>query len=137
MPPFMPPARSKNKLKNRVLLIDDDDNLRKLHGLMLAEEGYQVSQATNGLEAVSLCQCHGFDLVIVELHLQGRNNLELIESLRSQTSDSKFIGTARLGSMQPDYSDRMAKHLGAQRVLTKPFPPDLLILTARDVLTKN
>ena len=133
----MAAPNKKLKSKKRVLIVDDDDHLRNLHGTALSEEGYTVSQATNGLEAVSLCQLQGFDLVIVELHLQGRNNLELIESLRQQTGTSKFIGTARIGSMQPGYSDRMAKHLGAQRVLTKPFPPEQLITVARDVLTKN
>lgn len=127
----------KNNSKKRVLIIDDDDQLRTMHGSALRDEGYAVSHATNGLEAVSLCQLQGFDLVIVELHLQGRNNLELIQSLRQQTTASKFIGTARVGSMQPGYSDRMAKHLGAQRVLTKPFPPDQLVMAARDLLEKN
>jgi DNA-binding response OmpR family regulator len=130
----MPPLNKKAKLKKRVLIVDDDDQLRKLHGSVLSEEGYNVSHATNGLEAVSLCQLQGFDLVIVELHLQGRNNQELIESLRLQTT-SKFIGTARVGSLQPDYGHRMAKHLGAHSVLTKPFPPDQLVLAARDVLS--
>ena len=96
----MSSSHAKAILKNRVLIVDDDDNLRKLHGLMLSEEGYSVSQATNGLEAVSLCQRAGFDLMIVELHLHGKNNLQIIESLRQQSGDSKFIGTARIGSLQ-------------------------------------
>lgn len=130
----MPALNKTPKPKKRVLIVDDDDQLRKLHGSILSEEGYTVSHATNGLEAVSLCQLQGFDLVIVELHLRGKNNLELIQSLRQQAAASKFIGTAKVGSLQPDYGDRMAKHLGAHQVLTKPFPPDHLLLAARDVL---
>ena len=126
-----------NKSKKRILIVDDDDNLRHLHGLMLSEEGYAVSHATSGLEAFSLCECQGFDLVLVELHLQGKDNLWIISNLRQRTADSKFIGTARIGSLQPGYSDRMAKHLGAHRVLTKPFPPDHLLHAAREALEKN
>ena len=133
----MPPLKSKTKSKKRVLLVDDDEKVRKQHGVMLAEEGYAVSHATNGLEAVTLCQLQGFDLVIVELHLQGKANQWIIENLREQSRASKFIGTARFGSLQPDYCQRMARHLGAQHVLTKPFPPELLLHAAREVLTKN
>ncbi len=133
----MPPLKSKSKSKPSVLLVDDDDKLRQLHSVMLAEEGYAVSQATNGLEAVTLCQLHGFDLVIVELHLQGKDNLWIIENLREQSRASKFIGTARFGSLQPDYCRRMARHLGTHHVLTKPFPPQQLLSAAREALTKN
>jgi DNA-binding response OmpR family regulator len=133
----MPLLNSKSKTKQRVLIVDDDDHLRNLHGFMLTEEGFAVNHATTGLEAVSMCQCMAFDLVIVELHLQGKDHSWIIENLRQQTAESKFIGTARVGSLQPDYCDRMARHLGAHRVLTKPFPPDQLLFAARDALKQN
>ena len=125
----MPPLKSKSKSKPRVLLVDDDDKLRQLHSVMLAEEGYAVSQATNGLEAVTLCQLHGFDLVIVELHLQGKDNLWIIENLREQSRASKFIGTARFGSLQPDYCRRMARHLGAYRMKVEEVGPETVVFT--------
>jgi two-component system OmpR family response regulator len=130
-------AAKKSKLKKRVLIVDDDDHLRNLHGSMLAEEGFAVSVATTGLEAFALCQHYTFDLVIAELHLHGKDDLWFIENLRQQTAASKFIGTAKIGSLQPDYCVRMARHLDAQRVLTKPFPPEQLLTVARDVLKKN
>ena len=133
----MPELPTNLKKQKHILLVDDDDTLRNLHGSMLLEEGYAVSHATTGLEAFTLCQCLAFDLVIAELHLQGKDNLWAIENLREQTRASKFIGTAKIGSLQPDYCDRMARHLKADRVLTKPFPPDLLLFAARDALDKN
>ena len=133
----IPRSNPKATAKQRILIVDDDDHLRNLHGFLLTEEGFAVNHAATGLEAMSLCQSIAFDLVIVELHLQGKDNSLIIPNLRRQRAGSKFIGTARVGALQPDYCDRMARHLGAHRVLTKPFPPDQLLFAARDALKEN
>jgi len=128
----MPPVNSKPG--RHILLVDDDDVLRSLLGLMLTKEGYTVSHATSGQQAISLHRSRPCDLVITELTLGGRGSFETIMELRRQAVPVKFIATARTGWMPPDFCLRMAKHLGAHDVLAKPFQAEELIAAVRSAL---
>jgi two-component system, NtrC family, response regulator GlrR len=122
------------KLNRHILLVDDDDELRTMLGLLLTSEGYTVSHATNGQQAISLCRSRPCDLVITELTVGGRDSFQTILELRRQPKPPKFIATARTGRMPPDFCLRMAEHLGAHSVLAKPYKPEQLIEAVRSAL---
>jgi DNA-binding response OmpR family regulator len=122
------------KLNRHILLVDDDEKLRTMLGLLLTSEGYTVSHATNGQQAISLCRSRPCDLVITELTVGGRDSFQTILELRRHPTPPKFIATARTGWMPPDFCLRMAEHLGAHSVLAKPYKPEQLIQAVRNAL---
>ncbi|HXI73799.1 MAG TPA: response regulator [Verrucomicrobiae bacterium] len=123
-----------SKPRRHILLVDDDAVLRNLLGLILTREGYTVSHASNGQQAISLHRSRPCDLFITELTLGGRGSFETIMELRRQPAPVKFIATARRGWMPPDFCLRMAKHLGAYDVLAKPFQAEEMIAVVRSAL---
>jgi CheY-like chemotaxis protein len=124
-----------NSQPNRhILLVDDDEETRTILGSLLTSEGYTVSHATNGQQAISLYRSRPYDLVITELTTGGRNSFQTIIELRRQPVPAKFIATARTGWLPPDFCLRMAEHLGAHSVLAKPYKPEQVIEAVRNAL---
>ena len=123
-----------SKPSRHILLLDDDEDLRIMLGSRLTEEGYTVSHADNGQQAISLYRSRPCDLVITELTLGGRGSFQTILELRRQPAPAKIIATARTGWMPPDFCLRMAKHLGAHDVLAKPFQIQQLITAVQSAL---
>ncbi|MEI9865500.1 MAG: response regulator [Limisphaerales bacterium] len=129
---------TRNSKSNRnILVVDDNHELRTSMGLMLANEGYAVSHATNGHEALSLYRSSPFDLVIAELTLRGRDSFQTIMELRRQPVPAKWIATARTGWMSADFCLRMAEHLGAHHTLARPFASEQLLAAVRSALEEN
>jgi DNA-binding response OmpR family regulator len=123
-----------SETNQHILIVDDDDELRTTLGLMLTNEGYTVSHATNGQQAISLYRAQPCDLVIIELTVGGRDSFQTITELRRQPAPPKFIATARAGWMPPDFCLRMAEHLGAHSVLAKPYQPEQMFEAVRNAL---
>ena len=70
----MTDSHSKSKSNHHILIVDDDNEHRRLLGLMLADEGYTISHAINGQQAISLHRSRPCDLVITELTVGGRDS---------------------------------------------------------------
>jgi DNA-binding response OmpR family regulator len=115
----------------RILIADDDVKLRNKLGLMLADEGYKVSHALTGKEAIALHRNEPFDLVITELGLDG---FEALMELCRHPSPIKFIAISKASWLPVKLCLRMGEHLGAHCVLTKPFPPEQLLSAVRGAL---
>jgi DNA-binding response OmpR family regulator len=118
----------------RILLIDDETELRMMLGVMLAEEGYEVSHAGNGKEAIRLHRENPFHLIVVELILKDKNGFETLAELRRQRAPTKFIATAKSSWLPPELFLQMARQLGAHSALSKPFQSHELIAVVRKAL---
>jgi CheY-like chemotaxis protein len=109
----------------RILLIDDDAQIRRVFRHMLELEGHEVTDACNGRQGVQCYQEMLPDLVILDILMPEQEGLETIRELRRATSGVKIIAiSGRVGP--PDFL-YIAEKLGAQRVLHKPIHPDELI----------
>jgi CheY-like chemotaxis protein len=115
----------------RILIADDDIELRTMLGLMLTGEGYEVSHAVTGREAIDLHRHKPFDLIITELGLDG---FEALMELRRHPSPTKFIATSKTNWLPDELCLRIGEHLGAHCVLAKPFPPAHLLTAVRNAL---
>jgi two-component system, chemotaxis family, chemotaxis protein CheY len=129
--------RAGTNFLSRILIVDDDMALRTMLGLMLTGEGYDISQAGNGEQAIALFRRRPFDLVITELNLEGKDGFQIIAELRREPFRASFIGLVRTGWMPADFCLRMAEDLGAHSVLVKPFAPEQLLAAVRGVLNEN
>ncbi len=127
----------KSHPQQRILIVDDDAELRTMLGLILSGEGYAVSHADNGTDAVSLHKQKPFDLIITELILEEKNGFQTLVELRRHHTPVKLIATVRENRLPISLCRRMAKNLGAHGILAKPFQPEELLTAVRKALDQG
>ena len=105
----------------RILLVEDDDQLRTMLKELLTGAGYEVSEAPDGRRVCDLHQQQRFDLVITDVVMPDIEGLAVIMELRRIDQNVRII--AMSGKRQGRAGDylRIAKKLGAQLTLVKPF----------------
>jgi PAS domain S-box-containing protein len=118
----------------RILLIDDDADLRAAITRVLEQAGYEVVAAPDGAAGLALYREQGADLVIVDIFMPERDGLEAIRDLRAEPRQAKIVAisggdqTGNLGML------RVAEVMGASCTLSKPFALNELLATVRDLL---
>jgi two-component system chemotaxis response regulator CheY len=122
------------KPRRRILLVDQDVDLRVGLGLMLKSAGFEVQQASDGTDAIAMHRQQPFDLIVTEILMPGIDGLEILCTLSSQSATPKFVFLSRQSRVPVEVFLRITRHLGARHVLSKPFPPELLLATVREVL---
>lgn len=117
----------------KVLIIDDDADLRQLASLIFKKMGAHVSTASDGLEAMSKLFLHQPDLVVLDVMLPGMDGFEVCKRIR-QVSDAPLIMLTALNREQ-----EMLRGLetGADDFLSKPFSADILLARAKTLLRRT
>lgn len=110
----------------RILLVDDDDPFRKMLMLTLTKMGHHVMEARNGKEALKLFAHVAPDLVISDLIMPEKEGLETIGELRRKHPGVKIIAMSGGGRVSATDYLKIARALGADHVLAKPFSNDEL-----------
>ena len=118
----------------RILIVDDDPGIRSALHILLSREGYQVTQARDGVEALRLWRVHGSDLVITDLHMPEKDGIETIVELLSHSPGTRII--AMSGGGQTKRLDLLgnATMLGAVLTIEKPFTLSEMMTTVRRAL---
>ena len=115
---------------HRLLVVDDDPDIRSLLANQLAGAGFTVSTAANGTEMRLALELETIDLIILDLNLPGEDGLTLCRDLRSRSSVPVIMLTARSAPV-----DRIVGlEMGADDYVTKPFEPRELIARIRNRL---
>lgn len=120
--------------KRRVLLIDDEKMLRDVLRDAFVAAGYDVAVAANGAEGVRMFEEAPSDIIVTDVLMPDKDGLEVIMELRKRHPDLKIVaisGGDRTGNRR--YL-RIAKELGAARILPKPFRPKELLAVVEEVL---
>ena len=102
----------------RILVIEDNDDLRRLLTLHLTELGHQVRQAADGLTGLDLAMTTAPELIVLDLKLPGMDGLEVCRRVR-QTRD--YIPILMLTSRSSETDRVVGLEMGADDYLTKPF----------------
>ena len=116
----------------RILIIDDDPDIRGVIREFLEPEGYDLRLAANGREAFSILGLEKVDLVLTDLVMPDREGIEMIQEIRRRFPTVKTV--AMSGAVFGPYL-RAAELLGANATLSKPLNSSLLRLTLQQVLT--
>lgn len=118
----------------RVLVADDDPQMRRLVRTVLEREGVQVFEAADGLDAIDLLGQQQFDLIVLDLNMPRLDGMGVLEELGAQVSTSQIpvIVLTAVG----DESEAKALDLGARDYLTKPVRPTALTARVRAVLRR-
>ncbi len=111
-----------------VLVIDDDDLIRKMISTMLKKSGFTVMEAENGNKGMELLKGNiKPDLVITDILMPDKEGLETISEIRALMPTIKIIAISGGGKKQDMTFLNLAKQVGAERVLQKPFRPSELL----------
>lgn len=119
-----------------ILVIDDDESLREIIAAALGAAGHTVGLAKDGNEGLQALRRSPPDLVISDIVMSEMDGLEMVRRLRSLFPNLPVIAMSGHSS----YSDlylKMAKLLGARRVLTKPFKVEQLLAAVDEALGTN
>jgi two-component system phosphate regulon response regulator PhoB len=122
-------------MKHRVLVVDDEPDITALVAYHLAKEGYRVSTAASGPEALRAVTEQRPDLVVLDLMLPGLSGYEVLEELRRK-EDTRDIGVVVLTARREEGDRIKGLTLGADDYLVKPFSPRELVLRVGAVLRR-
>ena len=115
-----------------ILVIDDDTRLRNLLGRFLDENGFHVSLAKDTKEAKNLMQSTSFNLLIVDVMLQGESGVDFTDHVRKSSKLPIIMLTAR-----GEIEDRIkGLEAGADDYIQKPFEPKELLLRINNILKR-
>lgn len=116
---------------SRVLIVDDQDMVRRTLRLALEAAGLEVREAGDGDEALRLYRAAPADVVITDIVMPNKEGIETIFELRRASTRVKII--AMSGRDTADFLE-MARKLGADHVLRKPFEMRALVALVQDCL---
>ncbi len=105
-------------MKSRIMIVDDEATIRASLVESLTREGYEITAAESGEEALAKCHSLDFDLVITDLKLPGVSGLEILQALRNQGNATPVIMMTAYGDVDTAVS---AMRLGAYDFIPKPF----------------
>lgn len=117
-----------------VLLVEDEENLHDALKLNLELEGYEITSAYDGNQALQKIQQEYFDLIIMDVMLPGIDGISVVESIRLQNNEVPIL----ILSAKNTSADRVqGLKKGADDYLTKPFNLEELLLRVQKLIEKN
>jgi CheY-like chemotaxis protein len=120
----------------RILLIDDDEAVRRTCGEILRRAGYEVHCAEDGISGLGLFEHHSFDLLITDLLMPERDGLETIMALRRGGRPLKILVISGCDRLIGGEFLTVAQHLGADLTLAKPFTRTELLTAVTSLLAE-
>lgn len=109
----------------KILVVDDETNIRNLIKNILGNE-YQISTATNGIEALEVLKNEEFDLIILDINMPQMDGVEFMKQLRKQNISTPVIVASAFSD--PEKLIKVFK-LGASDFVIKPFSSDQILET--------
>jgi CheY-like chemotaxis protein len=121
---------------SRILVVDDDPDIRALANHALSQDGHLVSEASGGGEALALIDTEPPDLLLLDLLMPPPGGLEVLKILRSRPATAA-LPIVVLTSMDDEVNTRSGFELGATDYLTKPFSIPQLAARVRACLART
>jgi len=122
--------------KERILVVDDEEDILELVNYNLTREGYEVLCAKSGEEAINMARKELPDLMVLDLMLPGMDGLEVTKALKS-VNQTKTIPIVMLTAKGEEPDIVTGLELGADDYITKPFSPRILVARVRAVLRRQ
>lgn len=117
----------------RILLVEDEESYRDPLAYLLGREGFQVTTAATGIEAVEAFEAEGADLVLLDLMLPGLSGTEVCRRIRQRSDVPVIMLTAKDGEIDKV----VGLELGADDYVTKPYSSRELLARVRAVLRRR
>ncbi len=124
-----------NRRKEKILVVDDEENIRKSLKMILEYEGYNFLEAADAEEAIDIIEeTIGLDLVLLDIKLPGRDGLDVLAELKKKPYSPEIIMISGHGTVQ---SAVEATKLGAFDFLEKPLHRERVLISIRNALSQN
>ncbi|RZB29981.1 MAG: two-component system, OmpR family, phosphate regulon response regulator PhoB [Desulfobacteraceae bacterium Eth-SRB1] len=121
---------------NKILVIDDEEDILELVRYNLAREGYRVVCAASGEQSLNKAGSEPFDLIVLDLMLPGIDGLEVAKRLKNKP-ETRHIPIIMLTAKGEEADIVTGLELGADDYVTKPFSPRILIARVKAVIRRN
>lgn len=117
----------------KILVVDDSASIREMVSFTLKSAGYEVSTASDGVEALDFAKGNEVKLVVTDINMPNMDGITLIEELR-KLDTYQYVPILTLTTESGDDKKRQGKAAGATGWIVKPFDPDSLLKTIRKVM---
>ena len=117
---------------NKILLVEDEENLRHIIASYLRKEGFAVVEAGDGEDTLQKFTDDEFSLIVLDLMLPKKNGYDVCKSIRTQSQVPVLMLTAR----DTEHDELMGFSCGADEYITKPFSPDILMARIKSLLKR-
>jgi len=118
----------------RILVVDDDESVRKVFATILEEEGYAVDMAKNGREAIKKSKVKFYNLALIDIRLTDMEGTKLLTKVKDTMPKMRKIIITGYPSLQNAIE---AVNRGADAYVLKPFDIDKVLETIKDQLKKQ
>lgn len=121
---------------SRILIIDDESDIREIIGYNLKKEGYEVETAEDGLTGLKKVAEFNPDLVILDMMMPGMDGVEVCHNIRSESKNNHIV-ICFLSARSEDYSQVAGLESGADDYLSKPISPRVLVSKVKSLLRRK
>jgi len=123
-------------MANKILIVEDEDNIRELVKFNLMQEGFDIVEAADGIIALEVVRREKPELIILDLMLPGQDGLEVCRTLKSR-KETAGIAIIMLTAKAEEIDKILGLEIGADDYLTKPFSPRELTARVKAVLRRS
>ncbi|MFP4371511.1 MAG: response regulator [Halanaerobium sp.] len=120
-------------MKNKVLIVDDEKNIRLTLKTALSKAGYEVETAVNGEDGLSKLEEEGFPVILLDMKMPGMDGIQFLKEITNEDLETKVIMITGYGSVETAVE---TLKLGAVDYLRKPFKPEEIISIVEDVFER-
>lgn len=120
-------------MARKILTVDDSPTVRQLLKMTLTDAGYEVMEAADGREALSMVRQHQFDMLVTDLNMPQIDGIQLIEEVR-KIPGNRFMPIIMLTTESHDGIRKKGKIAGASGWIVKPFKPEQVLGVVRMIM---
>lgn len=120
-------------MTNRVLVVDDEERIREIIKKYAEFEGYEITEAGTGMEAIRICEERDFDLIIMDVMMPELDGFSAVRAIR----DKKKIPVLMLSARGEEYDRIHGFEIGIDDYVVKPFSPKELMMRAKVIMQRN
>lgn len=121
-------------MSSKVLIVDDEPDLRLLARLFLEREGFEVSEVTSGAEALALLATETPDVVLLDIRMPDMDGWRVLEELNG-AGRLDALNVVMVSASSTDATVRAASEHGCKGFISKPFKPADLLKVVRSAVT--
>jgi DNA-binding NtrC family response regulator len=120
-----------------ILVIDDEEYVRKAIRRILEKEGHKITEAANGTEGKNHILLKHFDLIIIDIFMPGQGGIDMLLDLKNKCEGSILIIISGKPPMESSAFSTLIESFGVKKVLQKPYKKEELINTVNELLNEN
>lgn len=117
----------------KILIVDDEENIREVLKEYAEFSGYEVYEASNGFEAVKMCKDDDFDIIIMDIMMPKLDGFSAVKEIRKM----KNIPVLMLSARTEEYDKLFGFELGIDDYVVKPFSPKEVMARVNAIIKRN